>query len=234
MKPAPTATSTATPPTTSTQIAWPAFDGGGQRSGINTSEKTITAANVGTLTRKWQHALPAVVDGAPAELPNVTTSAGVKTLLFVTTKNGSLVALDAATGDQVWSANTSGPNFTTSSPALDLNGQFVYGYGIDGKIHKYAVGTGVEATTGGWPVTITLMPNVEKGSSAINVGNGYLYMVTSGYPGDGGHYEGHVVAINLATGKITVFNSLCANVAQLLGPTTCQQGSQVSGHVVVL
>ncbi len=223
VKPAPTATSTTTPPTTSTQIAWPAFDGGGQRSGINTSEKTITAANVGTLTRKWQHALPAVVDGAPAELPNVTTSAGVKTLLFVTTKNGSLVALDAATGDQVWSANTSGPNFTTSSPALDPNGQFVYGYGIDGKIHKYAVGTGVEATTGGWPVTITLMPNVEKGSSAINVGNGYLYMVTSGYPGDGGHYEGHVVAINLATGKITVFNSLCANIAQLLGPTTCQQ-----------
>ena len=219
-----TPTTGATPiATPSKQIAWPAFDGGGQRSGINTSETTITAANVGTLTRKWQQALPAIADGAPAELPNVTTPAGVKTLLFLTLTNGSLVAVDAATGNLVWRANTTGPNFTTSSPALDPNGQFVYGYGVDGKIHKYAVGTGAETTTGGWPVTITLMPNVEKGSSAINVGNGYLYMVTSGYPGDGGHYEGHVVAINLASGKVTVFNSLCANIPQLLGPTACQQ-----------
>ncbi len=224
VKPAPTTgTNPTTPPSASKQIAWPAFDGGGQRSGINTSETTITAANVGTLTRKWQQALPAIADSSPVELPNVTTPMGVKTLLFLTTMHGSLVAVDAATGTLVWSANTSGPNFTTSSPALDPNGHFVYGYGIDGKIHKYAVGTGAETTTGGWPVTITLMPNVEKGSSAINVGNGYLYMVTSGYPGDGGHYEGHVVAINLASGKVTVFNSLCANIPQLLGPTTCQQ-----------
>ncbi len=220
--PTPT-TGTTPPPTTATQIAWSAFDGGGQRSGINTNETTITRANVGMLTAKWQQALPAIVDGAPVEQPNVTTPTGVKTLLFVTTKTGSLLALDAATGNQVWRADTTGPNFTTSSPALDPNGQFVYGYGVDGKIHKYAVGTGAETTTGGWPVTITLMPNVEKGSSPINVGNGYLYMVTSGYPGDGGHYEGHVVAINLASGKVTVFNSLCANIMQLLGPTTCQQ-----------
>jgi len=214
---------TGTTPVASKQVAWPAFDGNGQRSGINTNETKITAANVGTLTRKWQQALPNVADGAPVELPNVTTPAGVKNLLFVTTKNGSLVAVDAATGNQVWHANTTGPGFTTSSPAIDPSGQFVYGYGVDGKIHKYAVGTGTETTTGGWPVTITLMPSVEKGSSALNVGNGYLYMVTSGYPGDGGHYEGHVVAINLASGNMTVFNSLCSNITQLLGPTTCPQ-----------
>ena len=222
VNPTPT-TSPTTPPMASKQIAWPAFDGGGQRSGINTSETTITSANVGTLTRKWQIALPAIADSSPVELPNVTTPAGVKTLLFLTTMHGSLVAVDAATGNLVWSANTTGPNFTTSSPALDPNGHFVYSYGVDGKIHKYAVGTGAETTTGGWPVTITLMPNVEKGSSAINVGNGYLYMVTSGYPGDGGHYEGHVVASNLASSKVTVFNSLCANIPQLLSSTACQQ-----------
>ncbi len=221
----PNATTGATNPSTTVtkQVAWPAFDGGGQRSGINTHETIITRANVGMLTRKWQKSLPAVVDGAPVELPNVATPAGVKTLLFVTTTKGSLIALNAATGNQIWRANTTGPNFTTSSPALDPNGHFVYGYGLDGKIHKYAVGTGVEIATGGWPVTITLMPHVEKGSSPINVGNGYLYMVTSGYPGDGGHYEGHVVAINLASGRVTVFNSLCANITQLLGANTCSQ-----------
>jgi hypothetical protein len=220
LAPKPTATTAPVPPSQKA-IAWPAFDGGSSRSGINTSETTITPANVGTLTRKWQQALPAVVDGAPAELPNVTTASGVKNLLFVTTTTGSLLAIDTATGNQVWRANTTGVKFTTSSPALDPSGQFVYGYGIDGKVHKYAVGTGVESTTGGWPVPITLMPVDEKESSPLNVGNGYLYMVTSGYPGDGGHYEGHVVAVNLASGKVTVFNSLCSNITHLLNATDC-------------
>ncbi len=225
LAPMPSATATSAPKPTATSTpaskltAWSAFDGGGQRSGVNTAETTISPTNVGNLTRRWQQALPSVVDGAPAELPNVTTAAGVKNLLFVTTKVGSLLAIDAATGNQVWRKDTTGPNFTTSSAAIDPSGQFVYGYGLDGKVHKYAVGSGAEVTTGGWPVTITLMPNVEKGSSPLNVGNGYLYMTTSGYPGDGGHYQGHVVAVNLSTGKVTVFNSLCGTITQLLGPT---------------
>jgi hypothetical protein len=203
------------------QIAWPAFNGGGQRSGVNASETIISAANVGNLTRSWQVALPAVVDGSLVELPNVTTAQGVKTLLFMTTKAGSLLAVDAATGKQVWRADTTGPNFTTSSPALDPSGQFVYGYGLDGKVHKYAVGNGTEVKDATWPVTITVMPNVEKGSSPINVNNGYLYMPTAGYPGDAGHYEGHAVAVNLGTGAVTVFNSLCANITHVLGPNDC-------------
>ncbi|HVB24982.1 MAG TPA: PQQ-binding-like beta-propeller repeat protein [Ktedonobacteraceae bacterium] len=219
------ATSTASAPATSTsgaspngkaEIAWPAFDGGGSRSGVNTSEKIITSGNVGHLTRLWQQTLPAVVDSSPVELPGVKTPAGVKTLLFVTTLAGSLLALDANSGQQVWRQNTSGPKFTTSSPALDPSGQYVYSYGLDGKIHKYAVGSGAEQTGGGWPVRITNMPDVEKGSSSLNVASGYLYMSTSGYPGDAGHYQGHVVAISLTTGALSVFNSLCANIHRLL------------------
>ena len=217
MRPSPTPTQ----PPMNNPISWPAFDGGGQRSGINTAETTITPANVANLTRFWQVRLPATVDAAPVELPNVTTSQGIKTLLFVTTTSGSLLALDASNGQIVWQQHTTGPNFTTSSPAIDPSGHYVYGYGLDGKIHKYAVGNGTEVTNGMWPVTITLMPNVEKGSSPINIGNGYLYMPTAGYPGDAGHYEGHAVAVNLSTGAVTVFNSLCANITHLLGPNDC-------------
>ncbi|MEO8970888.1 MAG: PQQ-binding-like beta-propeller repeat protein [Ktedonobacteraceae bacterium] len=210
-----TATSVATP-TNQTEITWPAFDGGGSRSGVNSSEKIITPGNVGSLTRLWQQTLPAVVDSSPVELPGVKTPSGTKTLLFVTTLTGSLLALDASTGQQVWRQNTSGPKFTTSSPALDPSGQYVYSYGLDGNIHKYAVGTGTEQTSGGWPVLITNMPDVEKGSSSLNVTSGYLYMSTSGYPGDAGHYQGHVVAISLSSGALSVFNSLCANIHSLL------------------
>lgn len=226
----------------SSLIAWNTFDGDSQRSGVNSDEMMITPNNVGSLARLWQQTLPATADSSPVELPNVSTSGGVKNVLFVTTMTGSLLALDAATGNQLWRQNTSGAaSYTTSSPVLDPSGQYVYSYGLDGKVHKYAVGNGNEVTSGGWPATITLMPNVEKGSSALNIGNGYLYMTTSGYPGDGGHYEGHVVAVNLTTGTTTVFNSLCANIHQLLDSNShdsnycpdVQSGIWARGGVVI-
>jgi outer membrane protein assembly factor BamB len=208
-------------PRATTPIAWPAFDGGGQRTGVNSSETTITTVNVGTLKQLWHVTLPATVDGAATELPNVQTAVGIKTLLYVTTRTGSLLAIDASNGTVIWSQNTTGPNYTTSSPAIDPAGTFVYGYGLDGKVHKYAVGTGAEVVNATWPTLLTNMPNVEKGSSSINIANGYLYMSIGGYPGDGGHYEGHIIAVNLSTGIKTVWNSVCANITHILGTTEC-------------
>jgi hypothetical protein len=42
-----------------------------------------------------------VADGAPVLLTNVSTTSGTRDLLFLTTKAGYLVALDAHTGGQV-------------------------------------------------------------------------------------------------------------------------------------
>ncbi len=213
----PSAVPSSTPATANKDgIIWPAFDGGGIRSGVNSNEHIITPGNVGHLTRLWQQTLPAIADSSPVELSDVKTSSGTKTLLFLTTLTGSILALDASNGHQVWRQDTHGPKFTTSSPTIDPSGQYVYSYGLDGKIHKYVAATGTEQTGEGWPVLITNMPDVEKGSSSLNIANGYLYMTTSGYPGDAGHYEGHVVAISLATGALNVFNSLCANIHHLL------------------
>jgi hypothetical protein len=208
------------PQVNSSRVRWPAFDGGGSRSGVNNAETKITAANVNTLTRLWQVHLSKVVDSSPIELPQVQTVLGVKDLLFMTTRSGTLLAMDAASGKVVWQQTTQGPKITNSSPVLDPSGQYVYSYGLDGKVHKYAVGTGQEITGKGWPATITLMNQVEKGSSAMNIDDDSLYVTTSGYIGDGGHYEGHVVAVNLATGNESIFNSLCANVHTLLNTTT--------------
>src|SRR5262249_26396461 len=93
---------------------------------------------------------------------------------------------------------------------------YVYSYGLDGKVHKYQVGDGTEITTGGWPETATLKGFDEKGSPALNFattpgGTTYLYMANGGYPGDGGDYQGHITAINLADGSQKVFNSLCSD-----------------------
>lgn len=208
---------------TMNKISWVAFNGGGARSGNNTAETTITQANVHTLAIQWRHLLPAVVDGTPVEQPNVNTSGGVKDLLFVTTRAGSLIAVDALTGTIVWQKdhpagtctinNGPGTCYTTSSPAIDPSGLYVYTYGLDGYVHKHAIADGAEVTGTGWPELITLKNFDEKGSSPLNIGGGYLYMMTAGYPGDGGDYQGHLVAINLSTGVQHVFNMLCSDQA---------------------
>jgi hypothetical protein len=205
---------------------WPQFNGNARHNGLNTSEAALSSTNVAQLQQLFQVTLPAVADGAPAVLTSVSTAGGVKDLLFVNTKQGNLIALDAHSGATVWSfqhGNTScsGPGgacVTESSPAVDPGRGFVYSYGLDGAVHKHDVATGAESTGSGWPEIATIKPDVEKGSSALGVatvsgGTSYLYVTNSGYVGDRGDYQGHVTAINLATGAQNVFNALCSNQA---------------------
>ena len=207
---------------------WLQFNGNPQHSGSNTSERTILPGTVPALKRWYQVTLPGTADGAPAYLSAVSTSSGVKDLLFVTTKDGWIVALDAHTGATVWS-HQNGPGachinngaslcFTTSSPAVDPGLAFVYSYGLDGFVHKYQVGNGTEVTTAPWPELVTLKAFNEKGSSALSIatasgGASFLYVASSGYPGDQGDYQGHITAINLSDGTQRVFNAACSDQA---------------------
>jgi hypothetical protein len=206
---------------------WLQFNGDAQHSGVNHKEILINSSNVNQLSQLFQVTLPAIADGAPAFLVGVSTASGVKDLVFLTTKDGRILALDAYTGAQVW-AKQYGPGtckinngatacYTTSSPAIDPNRQFVYSYGLDGYVHKYQVGDGTEILTGGWPELATLKGFNEKGSSSLSVvtdsgGTSYLYVANGGYPGDQGDYQGHITAINLSTGSQNVFNTLCSNL----------------------
>jgi PQQ-like domain len=200
---------------------WPQFNGDARHSGDNTRETSLSSANVGQLRQLFQVPLPEVADSTPVLLTSMSTGSGVRDLLFVNTKQGRLLALDAHSGATVWTvlhANTgcSGANcVTTSAPAIDPARNYVYAYGLDGKVHKHDVATGTESTTGGWPELATAKPDVEKSSSALAVatarsGTSYLYVTHSGYPGDAGDYQGHLTAINLATGAQNVFNAACS------------------------
>src|SRR5277367_6377451 len=77
---------------------WLQFNGDQGHSGTNNLETTINANNVGQLLLKFQVALPSVEDGAPVFLDSVSTSSGVQSLVFVTTKDGHIIALNANTG----------------------------------------------------------------------------------------------------------------------------------------
>lgn len=211
---------------------WLQFDGDPRHSGNNTLEATISPQNVAGLTRRFQTTLPAIADGAPVYVGGVSTASGTRDLLFVTTKAGDVVALDAHSGSQIWIQhnpagtctvnNGSQPCYTTSSPVIDPNRQYVYSYGLDGRVHKYQVGSGAEVTGGGWPEVATIKGFNEKGSSALAFatardGATYLYVTNGGYLGDRGDYQGHVTAISLASGSQNVFNANCSDQTVHLG-----------------
>jgi outer membrane protein assembly factor BamB len=204
---------------------WPQFGGNPQHTSDNTAETILDADDVGELQKLYQIKLPSSADDAPVFLSGVLTPSGVRDLMFLSTKDGHLLAIDAQTGRTIWQqqngpgaclfSDPTTPCFTTASPAIDPNRQYVYSYGLDGFVHKYQVGNGAEVTGAGWPELVTMKPQNEKGSGSLSVatarnGTSYLYATVSGAtePGD---YQGHLTAIDLTDGSQHVFNALCSN-----------------------
>ncbi|HEX6122463.1 MAG TPA: PQQ-binding-like beta-propeller repeat protein [Ktedonobacterales bacterium] len=219
LAPTPTASVSVTP---GPAVDWIRFGFDPARSGVNPGETAISPATVGALRRAWQVTLPDAADSSPILLhalkwPDGTT----RDVLYVTTRDGRLLALDAANGKPLWSRQPTGPKITHSSPVASPDRQTIYAYGLDGAVHAYTATTGAEKTSGGWPVRITTMTETEKESSALNIANGQVYATTSGYLGDAPPYQGHVVAMDAQRGATHVFNSLCAQITHVLAPGEC-------------
>lgn len=215
---------------------WTQFGYDAARSGDNTAETTLSTATVGGLTKLWQVRLPDVADSSPILLHALAFPGGARDVLYVTTRDGRLLALDASDGALIWQKQPSGPKITHSSPVADPARTYVYAYGLDGYVHRYDAITGQEAKSSGWPARITLITRTEKESSALNIANGRLYVTTSGYIGDAPPYQGHIVTVDLQTGAEQVFNSLCSNLTRLLTASDCaseQSGIWARGGAVI-
>jgi outer membrane protein assembly factor BamB len=191
---------------------WPIAEHDSARSGVSNE----VGGTVGplTLNKLWQTNIGDIADTSPIEWNG---------MIYLTVHGGATYAFTASTGQKVWTFTTSGNGPTTSEPAYDTSANVLYAGGVDGKIHRLNPTTGIEDTTHGFPVTITLATATEKDSSPLNVANGYVYAQTSGYDGDAPPYVGHVVAISTSTGALHVFNSLCASQTTLIDPHTCSQ-----------
>ena len=197
-------------------VDWPVFGFDPARTSFNSSETMLTTGNVHGLRMQWQTSLGSAADSAPIYLESVRVKRAHIPMLFITTGSGVTLGIEATTGKLIWKYATHGPNYTHSMPAADPSGTAIYAPGLDGKVHKLHAATGREMSAPGFPALITRIPNTEANESSLNVANGYLYATISGYNGDGTPYDGHVVAVNLSTGKKTVFNSLCSNKTGLL------------------
>ena len=198
---------------------WLQFGGDAAHGGFNAEEAGYSTATGNRLAFP-AIALPATVDSAPLYVSAVATESGVRDLLIVQTRLGMLIALSAADGSVLWSRQPAGMgSSTTSTPAVDPERQHVYACGVDGKIHKYQIADGSEVMTGGWPQAATLKPAVDKIASGLTIatvasGATYLYVVTNSFV-DTGDYQGHVVAVDLASGAHRVFNAQCSRLTRL-------------------
>jgi outer membrane protein assembly factor BamB len=207
---------------------WVRFGFDPARSGVNPLETQISPQTVAGLRQQWRVTLPGVADSSPILLHDLAFPDGTAhDVLYVTTRDGRLLAVDAANGAVLWGKQPSGPKITHSSPVADPARKLVYAYGLDGLLHRYDAVTGDERTGDGWPVQITLMRDTEKESSSLNIAGDTIYVTTSGYLGDAPPYQGHAVIVDTPTGQAHVFNSLCANLPRLLKQGDCQ--SQRSG-----
>jgi outer membrane protein assembly factor BamB len=207
---------------------WPQFGYSDQRANDGPANTGITAANLQLLRRRTVR-LPGVADSSAIELAGITVEGRTRDVIVVTTSYGHTLAVDARTGAKLWeftpssiSSYTGSPQFTTATPTADPDRRYVYVATPDGEVHKLVLATGREVRSGRWPVRVTLDPTHEKLASPPSIDGSHLIVVTDGYIGDIPPYQGHVVEISRATGRIqAVFNSLCSNVRQLMHPSSC-------------
>jgi hypothetical protein len=207
-------------------LDWPEFGPNPQRSDVSALSIGITAANVAHMSRVTVD-LPGTVDSSPIYLHQASVVGQTHSVVLVTTTYGKTLALDATSGRILWTFTPSGysrwagsAQITTTSPLADPTGAFVYTASPNGLIHKLSIATGSEAS--GWPVSVTRDATHEKLAAALNIAGRYLLVATGGYLGDAPPYQGHVVAIDRASGRIAnVFNTLCSNRRGAIVPSSC-------------
>jgi len=120
---------------------------------------------------------------------HVHTRRGILDPVFLSTIEGDTMALDGHTRATIWSHRYRDvPCSSTDSlgceahttPAIDPNRRYVYAYALDGRVHKFAAGTGTETMSGGWPEMATAKPTQEKTAGALTIalsgGNTYVFI----------------------------------------------------------
>ena len=141
---------------------WPTFGHDPQRTGWAKSERVLTTENVANLELKWktrvdnEASLLAALT-APIVAIGVTTSSGVKDVVYVAGKAGGVYALDAGTGDLVWDwkpiyyalpTNTGlqgsvyCPNGVNATPTFDTRSGILYTLAENGALYGLDMGSG--------------------------------------------------------------------------------------------
>jgi outer membrane protein assembly factor BamB len=204
---------------------WAQFNYNAERTGTGPADTGITASDLRLLQRRTVH-LDGTVDSSAIELHAIQVRGRRRDVLVLTTTYGRTIALDAGTGTKLWEFvpgdihdYEGSSQITTATPIADPNRRYVYATSPDGRIHKLTLASGREIRSGHWPVSVSFDPTHEKLASPPSLLGESLIVVTDGYIGDAPSYQGHVVKIDRASGRVTaVWNALCSDRHRLIDP----------------
>ena len=165
---------------------WPTFGHDPQRSGWAMEENSLNVQNVKGLKLLWKlqvkneaRSLTALT--APVVTEAVTTSTGIRNMVYVAGSSDNLNAIDAGTGDLVWTRafesqvlpKNAGmwlcPNGLNATPTIDKSRGMIYAIAADGKFYGLDLGTG-ETRIG----PVQFVPAYSKDWS-LNLANDIVY-----------------------------------------------------------
>jgi outer membrane protein assembly factor BamB len=141
---------------------WSTYAHDPERTGWANDEKTLSPANVSTLGLLWKakvdnqfYSLSALTPPILAE--NVPTAKGARRIVYVAGNSGSVFALDAETGERLWSRSLRSmatprkgglqgtflcPNGITATPVIDQETGQLYVIAADGGLYGLELGSG--------------------------------------------------------------------------------------------
>jgi outer membrane protein assembly factor BamB len=141
---------------------WLTFGHDPQRTGWAFEEHLINPANAGTLRLAWKahldnafYRLSALT--APLVAAEISTGHGVRSVVYVAGITGTVFALDAETGDQLWTHTFKSvvlpgkgqyqgtflcPNGITATPVIDKSTSILYVIAPDGNLYGLDLGSG--------------------------------------------------------------------------------------------
>jgi outer membrane protein assembly factor BamB len=189
---------------------WSTFGFDSARTNDNPFETKLTPATAAGLHELWSAPLGGVVDAQPIVAQKVRLKSGGRTdLVIAGSEDGSLTALDAATGRRVWRRTLGsirvrctdlpqGRYGVTSTPVLERARNRVYSADGRGRVHALSLSTGAEQR--GWPLHVTRAPAREHVWGALARRGDRLYAATSSHC-DEAFYRGRVVAFDTRRAK---------------------------------
>lgn len=180
--------------------AWTAYGHDAQLTNFVPS-RALTPKMVPRLRRVWSHRL----DGAIVASPLIAR-AGASAIVVVATEGGSVVALAASTGKELWrralgkvTAAKCGTYGISSTGVIDLARGRVYVIGASGQLHALLLATGEEAA--GWPVRLIERTRYEYVWGGLRLSGKRLYVPVASYcdvADDAGvSAEGRLVAVDV-------------------------------------
>jgi outer membrane protein assembly factor BamB len=177
------------------------------RTGHNPDETILGPSTVPGLHLLWTFPLGAKSDNAPVLASGVDVGGTSTDIVYAGDRTGAFYAVNAATGQQVWSRNLGTPKLTcggllgvTDTPLIDRARNVLYVVGPDGWLHALDLASGTDAP--GWPLLITEFDN-EYVWGGINIFADQLYVpVASGCDRYGTNY-GRVVRVDPTTATQT-------------------------------